>query len=54
MPVKKGQAKKANIRKGDGYECAVCGYRVIVDEACGPQKIGPRRTGTTAGPVKLH
>jgi hypothetical protein len=35
MPVKKGTAKKANVRKADGYECGVCGYRLIVDEACG-------------------
>ncbi len=29
---KKPQAK---MKKGDTYECQVCGYRVIVDEACG-------------------
>jgi hypothetical protein len=26
---------KAKIKKGDSYECGVCGYRLIVDEACG-------------------
>jgi hypothetical protein len=27
--------KKAKAKKGEGYECGVCGYRVVVDEACG-------------------
>jgi hypothetical protein len=27
--------KKAKARKGQAYECGVCGYRVVVDEACG-------------------
>jgi hypothetical protein len=30
MAVKKGKAKK-----GQAYACGVCGYRVVVDEACG-------------------
>jgi hypothetical protein len=30
-PVKKAVAKK----KGSALTCRVCGYRVIVDEACG-------------------
>lgn len=29
---KKAQTK---MKKGDAYECRVCGYRVIVDKACG-------------------
>jgi hypothetical protein len=35
MPVKKAKTKKAAAKKADGYECQVCGYRVVVDEACG-------------------
>jgi len=34
----KAPAKKkapAKIKKGDAYECSVCGYRIVVDEACG-------------------
>ncbi|MGQ9673566.1 MAG: hypothetical protein ACUVV5_10590 [Candidatus Aminicenantales bacterium] len=34
----KASAKKkpeAKMKKGDAYECRICGYRVIVDEACG-------------------
>jgi rubrerythrin len=31
-PKKKAAAK---IKKGQAYECHVCGYRVIVDEVCG-------------------
>jgi len=27
--------KKAKARKGEAYECGVCGYRVVIDEACG-------------------
>lgn len=27
--------KKAKPKKGDVYECGVCGYRMIVDEVCG-------------------
>ena len=26
---------KAKIKKGDKYECGICGYRIVVDEACG-------------------
>lgn len=32
-PEKKKTAAKA--KKGQSYECHVCGYRVVVDEACG-------------------
>lgn len=40
MPVKKSKKaapKKttAASRSGQAYECGVCGYRVVVDEACG-------------------
>lgn len=27
--------KSGKIKKGDTYECAVCGVRVVVDEVCG-------------------
>ncbi|HVP90682.1 MAG TPA: hypothetical protein VMS75_05630 [Terriglobales bacterium] len=30
MAVKEGKGGK-----GQAYECGVCGYRVVVDEACG-------------------
>jgi hypothetical protein len=33
MPVKKKAKKAAKPKKK--LECGVCGYRVIVDEACG-------------------
>jgi hypothetical protein len=35
MPTKAKATKKAKMKKGDAYECSVCGYRVVVDEACG-------------------
>lgn len=25
----------AKAKKGDAYECSVCGYRLVVDEVCG-------------------
>ena len=28
-------AKKTKGKKGEGYACEVCGFSVIVDEACG-------------------
>jgi hypothetical protein len=31
-PVKKAASK---AKKAPGHECLVCGYRVIIDEACG-------------------
>jgi len=36
-PAKKTTAKKKTTRakKGQSYECGVCGYRIIVDEVCG-------------------
>ncbi len=27
--------KKGKVGTGQAYECGVCGYRVVVDEACG-------------------
>jgi len=35
MPVKKKAKPAAGARKGEGYVCGVCGYSVVVDEACG-------------------
>jgi len=38
MAEKKGAARKASVRgvkKGDVYECNVCGLAVRVDAACG-------------------
>jgi len=32
MAVKKASTK---AKKGQAYTCGVCGYRVVVDEACG-------------------
>ena len=38
-PAKKKAAKKkvsaAKVKRGPAYECGVCGFRVVVDEACG-------------------
>ena len=33
MPTKAKAIKKT--KKGAAYECGVCGYRLVVDEACG-------------------
>jgi len=35
MAVKKKVKPAAKTKKGQSYECGVCGYRVVVDEACG-------------------
>ncbi len=39
MPEKKGTSRKTSTaRRGSqasGYECGVCGYRVLVDKDCG-------------------
>jgi len=32
-PAKKKPGARA--KKGDAYQCRVCGYRIVVDEACG-------------------
>lgn len=36
-PAKKAAPKKKvhKHKKGQGYECRVCGYRIVVDEVCG-------------------
>ena len=33
--AKKAPAKVTKVKKGNGYECAVCGLAVTIDEACG-------------------
>lgn len=35
--TKKAPAKKktTRVKKGQAYECSVCGYRIIVDKVCG-------------------
>lgn len=35
--AKKATAKKktTKVKKGQAYECGICGYRVIVDQVCG-------------------
>lgn len=35
--AKKAPAKKktTRVKKGQAYECSVCGYRIIVDKVCG-------------------
>jgi hypothetical protein len=35
MPAKAKKKAVAKAKKGESYQCGVCGYRVIVDEACG-------------------
>jgi hypothetical protein len=35
-------AKKAAAKPKNKLECGICGYRVIVDEACGWREPGPR------------
>lgn len=35
MTVKKTVKPAAKTKSGDAYECRICGYRVIVDHACG-------------------
>lgn len=40
MPAKAKTTKKAGkpagkAKKGSGYECGICGYRIVIDEACG-------------------
>jgi hypothetical protein len=34
-PKKTAKAKAPAKKKGPALECGVCGYRVIVDQACG-------------------
>jgi rubrerythrin len=35
--TKKAPAKKktSKVKKGQAYECSLCGYRIIVDKVCG-------------------
>jgi len=35
MPAKAKKKVVHRAKKGESYQCGVCGYRVIVDEACG-------------------
>ena len=36
MAVKKTAKKSpAKVKTGESYKCGICGYRIIVDEACG-------------------
>jgi hypothetical protein len=35
MPSKTKKKPVRKQKKGDAFECRVCGYRIIVDEACG-------------------
>ena len=35
MPTRPKKKSIAKAKKGDAYECRLCGYRIIVDEACG-------------------
>jgi hypothetical protein len=34
-PKPKPKARKSGAKAKPGYSCEVCGYRLIVDEACG-------------------
>jgi len=35
MSAKARKKASPKAKKGDSYKCGVCGYRIIVDEACG-------------------
>jgi len=35
MAVKKTAKSHTKVKKNDAYECRVCGYRIVIDEACG-------------------
>ncbi len=35
MAVKKTAKTAAKAKKNDAYECRICGYRIVIDEACG-------------------
>jgi hypothetical protein len=35
MPAKAKKKAVAKAKKGESFKCGVCGYRIIVDEACG-------------------
>ena len=35
MPAKAKKKAVQKTKKGESYQCGVCGYRIIVDETCG-------------------
>jgi hypothetical protein len=35
MAIKKTAKTAAKSKKNDAYECRICGYRIVIDEACG-------------------
>jgi hypothetical protein len=35
MPAKAKKKAVQKTKRGDAYQCGVCGYRIIIDEACG-------------------
>jgi hypothetical protein len=35
MPAKAKKKAVRKTKKGEAYKCGICGYRIIVDEACG-------------------
>jgi len=35
MAVKKAAKTAAKTKKNDVLECRICGYRIVIDEACG-------------------
>ena len=35
MRVKKPTKIVAKAKKNDALECRICGYRIVIDEACG-------------------
>jgi hypothetical protein len=35
MTVKKSTKTAAKAKKSEKLECRICGYRIIIDEACG-------------------
>ena len=35
MTVKKTMKQSAKAKKNDALECRICGYRIVIDEACG-------------------
>jgi len=35
MPAKTKKKAGPKAKKGESFQCGVCGYRIIVDEACG-------------------
>jgi hypothetical protein len=35
MPAKAKKKGAQRAKKGEAFQCGVCGYRIIVDEVCG-------------------